>query len=113
MDNINFDRRVFKAELHGRLIKSRMGHKCDLCMGTIEKGEVYDFSDGISPTFTNEMGERVRGKYWVYRTHAFDCYTPEECLLGNHRFKEYAPNFNDLIPGDYETRCEECGLLKE
>ena len=108
----DFNRLDYKTELHGRIVKARINHRCDGCGDIIQKGEEYDFSDGISARYKNEYGETQRGQYWTFRTHIYDCVTPEECLKGNHHFKEIAPNFDDLFPGDYETRCIECGLLQ-
>lgn len=55
----------------GKIVKAKYYHICDGCNRVIKKGQFYDYSDGYTPTYKNEIGEPER-KYWQFKCH-IDC----------------------------------------
>lgn len=54
--------------MNGKKTKERVDYMCGACGSIIKAGTYYDYADGMSATYRNDIGEPERN-YWQFRTH--------------------------------------------
>ena len=71
-------------------VRARKIHKCAMCCGNIQKGEIHERIKMKIPKY-NINDAQIGIEYYEYRQHTRNCY---QVLLNNHNTKEILKNCN-------------------
>jgi hypothetical protein len=78
--------------MNGKKTKARVDYMCQACGSIIKAGTYYDYADGWSATYKNDIGESER-KYYQFRTH-LDNECDENSDLSFDEFEDKYKDFN-------------------